>query len=807
MAISSHVDKEPIRRLGTTLPEGWAYGSGTIAGTLIAKQLTHGALWKVRRHMATIRYAGGEALASTAAPGVLEPGYFTPEMLQQAERGELDIQRVRSEVDNYASAMLVQQLPPFHLMFVHQNESGQMGLERLYGVTFTDHAVTKGTNNQTAEESLQFKAVYIEHLRLRRSLTTSEMQRLFSKSLEGQDHKGVGFFNDIRKPQMVDELDEALGSKNLSDYLLDETRESIRRTERGEATSFNIMNSGAVIIQPFQTGEVPEDPIELEPDYTDDPWKPPMDIGEGIDEPYEPEPIEEEAEDLEEPYSSSEVHTFRIHGLGSVKHSAAPIVAEANITFRHQPAAATDKERVVVQSGDYALTVGTDVIESGDITASNTIGEDVTTLVWENYKVRIFEELVYLIQQWWSTISTDVFDPRIWVQYTNELAIEAYVKLGEFEENTSPVWLPEGTYVEASNFAEGEVRISQTVASGPDSVYEYDLTDIRKPWPMPTPPNTVSAQQLMGAEASPMGVSHNQGITTVGSTSVASSHVRFRPDRKPDALYGRITYGDKSKEWVFPDAVTSNLIDIELQSEAVDTSQPLSYYTEESDRIAEVTVVPPGEDNASGVSNIVQDDTGSPVLPYHITAILTHDGHLKVRVFHPNGVLVYTNEDPVIGTPFTEYALDEDGGGTLNLSPHLTQRRRIALNRRTRTIQVDELNIEVEVEAWLAFALYDIRIARITVRPQAKTQVVFERQEATSLEPAYREGDMWYTKSGSLPTDIVHTIGDMPELSIDADYVVTYNNLYLGHMTSDGLPYTVNHEVTKDEAFWDSLSQ
>lgn len=256
VSISTHFDKEPIRRLGHSLPVGWATGAGSIAGTLVCAQMTHGALWKVRRYAGTIREFQGDALADVTDAGTQGEGPRT----------------VVSDVDAAAASILPQQLPPFHIMLVHQNDSGQMALARLYDVTFTDHSEVKGAQNKMTEEDLQYQALYYEQLQLRQSLSTPQMQELLNEKLPEKQRES-GFFNDIREPQLVDELKD-LGSVNsIEEYLVESTEEAADRTE---ATALGIADTGNVIFVNTQQSQTPvyepetqmidRDEVSLEPD-------------------------------------------------------------------------------------------------------------------------------------------------------------------------------------------------------------------------------------------------------------------------------------------------------------------------------------------------------------------------------------------------------------------------------------------------------------------------------------------------------------------------------------------------------------
>lgn len=244
VSISTHFDKQSIRRLGNALPIGWATGAGSIAGTLVCTQLTHGALYKVRKFAGALRVDEGEVLSETST------------------EEDREVTSGRQQ----AASILPQQLPPFHLMFVHENDRGQMSLSRLYDVTFVDHSEIKGSSNREPEETLQYQALYYEQLNLRKSLTNKQMQELFNRNaapddIEGQytqdainnvTGRGVGFFHNIQEPQLVNELEDLGSIENINDYLIDETR---RRADREGGTGLDIANEGDVLLVD------PEDPI------------------------------------------------------------------------------------------------------------------------------------------------------------------------------------------------------------------------------------------------------------------------------------------------------------------------------------------------------------------------------------------------------------------------------------------------------------------------------------------------------------------------------------------------------------------
>lgn len=243
-SISTHFDKIPVRRLGHRYPVGWATGAGSVAGTLVCAQLTEGALWKLRKHAGAVQLYAGKSLIRN----------------QDLAEGLV----VSRQVDHYASAILPQQLPPFHLMFVHTNESGQMSIARLYNVVISDQGETKGAHNAFSEESLQYQASHYEQMRLHKSLELDELSRLANRQ--------VGFFSDIYRTETLGEslanvvTDGNFGSDELPRYLLEESEEYQRRIEQGLPTSASIADTGDVIFVDLpsntNSSEVSE-PIEV----------------------------------------------------------------------------------------------------------------------------------------------------------------------------------------------------------------------------------------------------------------------------------------------------------------------------------------------------------------------------------------------------------------------------------------------------------------------------------------------------------------------------------------------------------------
>lgn len=225
-SISTQFDKIQVRRLGRRLPVGIATGAGTIAGSLIAHQTTQAALWKLRRHAGTIRMA--------AETGVL---------------AEMDEGRIRQRIDHYTTSILPQQLPPFHLMFVHMSDAGQMSIARLYNVHIASYSEIKGANNAYTEESMQYQALFYEPIRLHRSLTTEQMAALVRTQVNSA--KEVGFFNDPRRVSTLAEgLSEVIGTENIDDFadlLLTESEEMDRRLRAGEPTSIGLADRGDVV--------------------------------------------------------------------------------------------------------------------------------------------------------------------------------------------------------------------------------------------------------------------------------------------------------------------------------------------------------------------------------------------------------------------------------------------------------------------------------------------------------------------------------------------------------------------------------
>lgn len=262
-SISSHFDKVPVRRLGHRLPQGWATGAGSIAGTLVCAQFTNGALWKLRRHAAMAKLAGDDLVGVESTS---------------------DVDRARLEF--FTGSILPQQLPPFHLIFVHQNTAGQMAIARLYDVVLSDLGEVKGANNAYTEETLQFQALFYEQIRLHKSLTLEDMGRLAGIQTTA--------FNERRVPESLAEsvittISEGPGSRDPLSYILSETEMLQTRLREGQDTSISIADQGDVVwvgnknadsgeinkmykIRPHDPGHVPsakEDEYELNLNITD----------------------------------------------------------------------------------------------------------------------------------------------------------------------------------------------------------------------------------------------------------------------------------------------------------------------------------------------------------------------------------------------------------------------------------------------------------------------------------------------------------------------------------------------------------
>lgn len=225
---SEHVDKIPIRRLGHRAVVGFATGSGTFAGTIVCAQLTKGAFWKVRNYFGAVRVFGEEVLARQARTKLVEPG-----------------------AQFFASAVSVTQLPPIHLMWVHTSEAGQMSIQRWYNVVFSDKGGVFGASNGFTEQTLQYQCSYQEEIRLHRSLTVHEMQRLRERMTT------AGFFTDYhgREPLVESlsavskELAREYAFDDLAGYLGAETAGYARAVRDGEATSLGVFDTGAVVFQ------------------------------------------------------------------------------------------------------------------------------------------------------------------------------------------------------------------------------------------------------------------------------------------------------------------------------------------------------------------------------------------------------------------------------------------------------------------------------------------------------------------------------------------------------------------------------
>lgn len=258
-SISTHFDKPQVRRLGHKLPVGVATGSGTVAGTLVAKQMTRGALWKLRRYAGTIRYLNDQPLAESSDQS----------LTVDATGSDIDYTSMSSQVDTIAASILPQQLPSFHLLFVHANQSGETALARLYNINITDYSVTKGVTERQTEEMLQYKGLFYEQLQLRQSLDVRQMQELVGQQ--------TGMFNDPRSPSLVSQVSSLQGVDSIGDYLEESTEESIERFQNEEPSTIGIADEGEVVLidgeDQFEAEPRPEleEPTESLPDAREKP--------------------------------------------------------------------------------------------------------------------------------------------------------------------------------------------------------------------------------------------------------------------------------------------------------------------------------------------------------------------------------------------------------------------------------------------------------------------------------------------------------------------------------------------------------
>jgi len=210
-SVSTHIEKKQVRRLGHTFPVGWSEGSGTIAGTLVFAQMTESPLHELRQYDDTIRKLGNVGISGSES------------------------------IQSSAANILPAQLPPFHLVFIHANDDGQMGVERLYDVSIQSGGKNTGQQNKFTEQHFQYKALYYENLHLMQSLTTTEMAKL-----AGQE---VGFFNDFRRVgSLIDGVAEAVGTDNLADFVSQSTLGNFEAyLEGGDTNPISIADEGAVV--------------------------------------------------------------------------------------------------------------------------------------------------------------------------------------------------------------------------------------------------------------------------------------------------------------------------------------------------------------------------------------------------------------------------------------------------------------------------------------------------------------------------------------------------------------------------------
>ena len=115
---SIHREKVPVRRLGRSYPSGYTRGTRTIAGTMVFVNFDRTALFDL-----------------------------------------LDLFEYDSvETANPAYSILLDQLPPFDLLIVYQNEFGSLSYMRLLGVEITDEGSVSGVSESYIETTVQYLA-------------------------------------------------------------------------------------------------------------------------------------------------------------------------------------------------------------------------------------------------------------------------------------------------------------------------------------------------------------------------------------------------------------------------------------------------------------------------------------------------------------------------------------------------------------------------------------------------------------------------------------------------------------------------
>ena len=118
---SIHREKYPVRTLGRTYPKNYVRGTRTIAGSLVFIQFNESPLYSLYQ-------------------------FFNE----------------RIENNHRFSSPLADEIPPFDMMLIFENEYGKRSIIRLYGVEITDEGGTFSINDIYSENVMQFIAKDID---------------------------------------------------------------------------------------------------------------------------------------------------------------------------------------------------------------------------------------------------------------------------------------------------------------------------------------------------------------------------------------------------------------------------------------------------------------------------------------------------------------------------------------------------------------------------------------------------------------------------------------------------------------------
>jgi hypothetical protein len=125
---STHRGKQTQRTLGKSAPSGRAHGNRTIAGTMIFAVSDHHPLLKI----VPSDYPVAQAAFISQDPNIWKP------------------------------LMMSDEIPPFDLVLIAQNEYGFASSTMIYGIEITDEGVTVGVDNLITEMVLQYTAVAMD---------------------------------------------------------------------------------------------------------------------------------------------------------------------------------------------------------------------------------------------------------------------------------------------------------------------------------------------------------------------------------------------------------------------------------------------------------------------------------------------------------------------------------------------------------------------------------------------------------------------------------------------------------------------